>query len=67
MAHTPGTERDHLVDVRTSSSNLLVEQIRTLKETIANKDEQLLGYEQNLAQLMYDLLVVSVITLLLIS
>ena len=51
MAHTPGSERDHLVETRTHSLSILVEKIKNLKDTIANKDELLLGYQQNLARL----------------
>jgi hypothetical protein len=53
MAQTPAAERDHLVEVRTSSCNMFVERIKMLKDVISTKDETLLSYEQSLAKLAY--------------
>jgi hypothetical protein len=50
MAHTPSGERDQLVELRTASSNTLVEQIRALKDRIVAKDQLLLEYQQDLAK-----------------
>jgi len=51
MAHIPAADREHLVETRTASSNLLVERVKILKDLIVKRDDMLGGYEQNMTKL----------------